>query len=224
LRTTLAAVFAVVVAGGARAQPVDIEEPAETFLSTTRVTLGGRLGVSAGNVLAVPYIVPGPGATVGLSQRFALYELMFVAVDGGLSVGVGSEGDALPALGYKGRAGVGLSFAFDDGLRFDIDVHGGITSVALIPTPRVGLGLELAKRWELAAGFAVDVEGHSDLDVLIVLPAPSASLEGGIAWRAGPFETRLRAGVDSDALVLLVVNSISASTYLALSAGLALPP
>lgn len=204
------------------AEPGD-DDDAATLASEGRVTLGGRLGVAAGNVGAVPFFLPGPGAFFTLSQRLVAFNLLFAGADGGLSLGINENSDSTSIAGYKGRMFAGLRLSFD-WIAFEGDVHGGLTSVALLPVPRMGLGAEtriaLPVCCEDEKIITLDAEGRFDADLLLIAPAPAISVEAGATWYIGPVFARGRVGIDADAVVAIIANTVSASVFAAVTLGL----
>jgi hypothetical protein len=202
------------------AEPQDDDDP--LLLSESRLTLGGRLGAAAGNVGTVPFFVPGPGAYVAASGRFVGFNLLFAGADAGVSLGL-DEQSTTSVAGYKARMLAGLRLSFD-WIAFEADIHGGLTSIALLPVPRMGLGAETRVALPLCCDderiLTLDGEGRLDADLLLIAPAPALSVEGGATWYIGPVFLRARVGVDADAVVALVANAVSASVFAALTLGL----
>ena len=192
----------------------------ETFVSESRLTFGGRLGAAAGNGLAVPFFGPGPGAFVTGSQRLLAFDLFYLGGDAGLSLGINDSGDFSSIAGYRGRVSAGLSLPIDM-VTFEAELHGGITSIAVVPVPRMGLGGAVKLALPVADFMTLDAEGRADVDFLVIVPAPAASLEGGATlWLGDALFTRLRAGIEGDAVIALVANSVSASVFLSVTLGL----
>ncbi len=197
-------------------------DDASTLVSESRLTTGARLGAAAGNVGAVPFFVPGPGGFVTVSGRLVGFNLLFAGADGGLSLGL-DETSTTSVAGYKARMFAGLRLSFD-WIAFEADIHGGLTSVALLPVPRMGLGAETRIALPLCCDddkvFTLDAEGRLDADLLLIAPAPAVSVEGGATWYIGPVFVRGRVGIDADAVVAIIANTVSASVFAALTLGL----
>jgi hypothetical protein len=207
---------------GIEVGPAEPEDDDPLLRSEARLTFGGRLGAAAGNVLAVPFFVPGPGGYVTGSQRLVAFNLLFAGADGGLSLGL-DEQSTTSVAGYKVRMLAGLRLSFD-WIAFEADMHGGLTSVALVPVPRFGLGAETRLALPLCCDderiVTLDAEGRFDADLLLIAPAPALSVEGGATWYIGPVFLRGRAGIDADAVIALIANTVSASVFASITLGL----
>jgi hypothetical protein len=191
---------------------------------TLRSSLDGRLGGAVGNVLLVPFATPGPGLGASLGGTFLVWDTFFTRADIAASAGYAQNGDALPLAGYEGLVAVGARMnGRYAGL--SADVHLGVSSVALFPLPRTGVGGEVIVRpvavdFDDDAGFWWDFRLRADADVLIIAPAPSASLSTGVRWWGGSTFVGARAGVAGDAIIAVVFNTVGASAFLSLESGL----
>jgi hypothetical protein len=199
----------------------DDDEPKEPamFTSRSQVHLGGRLGVAAGNIGAVPFFLPGPGAFLQGSERVALWDTAFVVVDGGLALGINDQNDSTSIAGYKLRGALGLRLSPTRNVSFDFDAHAGVTSIALLPLPRAGLGATINVAKPVGAGVTIDASANIDLDLLVIAPAPGFSANAGATWAYGPVFAGVHAGVDGDAIIAVVVNTISASGFVRATLG-----
>lgn len=207
-----------------RDEPVPAEEadpPKEPpmFTSRSQLHLGARLGVAAGNIGIVPFFLPGPGAFLQGSERVALWNTAFFELDGGLALGINDQNDSTSIAGYKLRGAFGLRLAPNSTFAFDLDAHAGVTSVVLLPLPRLGLGATMVFNRPIGAGVAVTGSANIDLDLLLIAPAPGFSANLGLVWNYGPVFAGVHAGVDGDAIIAVVVNTVSASGYVRATLG-----
>jgi hypothetical protein len=196
----------------------DKKKPA-MFTSRTQLHLGGRLGVAAGNIGVIPFFLPGPGAFLQGSERVALWNTAFFAVDGGLALGINNQSDSTSIAGYKLRGAFGLRLSPTPNLAFDFDAHAGVTSIVLLPLPRAGLGATVSFNKPVGAGVAIDGGATIDLDLLVIAPAPGFSANLGATWTYGPVFAGVHAGVDGDAIIAVVVNTVSASGFVRATMG-----
>lgn len=197
--------------------PID-DDDQRWVLFKVKLKLGGRLGGSVGNVLAVPFAVPGPGVTIDLASEFELFRAAFVGTSLGVSLGQSERPGDIPLGGYGA-----LIFGGARGdlrwLKGEVDLHLGVTSLALVPIPRLGIGVQGSVLPVREDWIEWDVTARSDLDVLLIAPAPGASLSTGVRLNIGDAWTELRLGADGNAVVAVLVNSLSGSLSLALAGG-----
>ena len=206
-------------AGAADDVAADDADDVEFVSASLRLNLEGRLGASVGNVLLVPFVVPGPGVGGELSAQLVFVEHITFGADLALSFGLATDrADPAPLAGYKGRLRAGL-LADADNLVLSADLHAGISSIALLPLPRVGLGGAATFRLYRGEVLTWDVKADLDLDVVIIAPSPGIGLSTGLSWRFGVLEFGARVGVDADAVVAVIVNTAGAAVFLNVFAG-----
>ncbi len=174
-----------------------------------------RIGVSAGNVLLVPFVVPGPGAVTGLSGHVLFLDHLLVAGDLGSSFGLQfSNADPAPLVGYRARLRLGLTGNPHPSLTLAADLRAGLTSFALIPLPRYGLGAALTWRPVDLEWFIWDIRGDIDAELLVIAPSPGLGLSTGTKFRFGWVEGGFRVGVEADAVVAVVINTGGVAAFL----------
>lgn len=185
-----------------------------TFVAASvRANFDGRFGVSVGNVLLVPFAIPGPAAGGELSAQLVFVEHITVGGDLALSFGLSTDrADPAPLAGYKGRLRFGL-LADADHLVLAADFHVGVSSIALLPLPRVGLGGSATFRLYRDEFFVWDIKADADLDLVIIAPSPGLGLSSGFTARYGYGEAGVRLGVDADAVIAVLVNTAGAAAY-----------
>lgn len=172
-----------------------------------------RLGVSVGNVLLVPFVVPGPAGGGALEARLVAFEHLTVGADVAASFGLATDrSDPAPLAGYRGRLRCGL-LADADRLVLAIDVHAGVSSVALLPLPKVGVQGAATFRIVRTEHISWDLKAEADADLILIAPAPGFGVSSGVTVGAGLFEFGVRVGVDADAVVAVVVNTAGAAAY-----------
>lgn len=180
--------------------------------------MGGRLGGTVGNVLAVPFAVPGPGLTIDLATEIELFRIAFIGSSLGLSLGQSQRPGDLPLGGYGA-----LVFAGARGdlrwIKGEVDLHLGLTSLALVPIPRVGLGMQGSVLPVREDWIEWDMTARSDLDVLLIAPAPGASLSTGVRLNFGHAWAELRLGADGNVVVAVLYNALSGAISLSLAGG-----
>lgn len=175
----------------------------------------GRLGVSVGNVLLVPFVTPGPGAATSLSARLRFFQHVTVGADIGASFGLQFENnDPAPLAGYRGRLRFGLTGDVVDSLTLAGDVRLGLSSFALVPLPRYGVSGTITWRPVDAGWFIWDVRGDVDAELLVIAPAPGFGLSTGTTFRFQMIEAGFRAGVEGDAVLAILVNTAGVAVFL----------
>ena len=181
---------------------------------SVRWSTDARLGVSAGNVLLVPFVTPGPGAATSLALRLRFFDHITVGGDLGASFGLQFENnDPAPLVGYRGRLRFGLSGDVIDSLTLAGDVRVGLSSFALVPLPRFGLGGSITWRPVDLGWFIWDVRGDVDAELLVIAPAPGFGLSTGTTFRYGMVEAGFRAGVEGDAVLAVLVNTVGVAVF-----------
>ncbi len=217
-RVLLSLLFALAAAEAP--EPVQSPERVDARIvrGTSSVRFDGRAGGSVGNVLLVPFATPGPGASLAVDGELTFLNLAFTHLDIAASMGFSQSGDPVPLAGYRAMGAAGLRqqgrFA---GL--GADVHAGITSFALIPLPRYGVGADLAVILVNWGGFSWEIKARGDLDLLVIAPAPSASLTTALRWRSDDGWFAVRGGVAGDAIVAVLVNTLGAQVFVGVEAG-----
>jgi hypothetical protein len=185
------------------------------FDGSLRWSSDARLGVSVGNVLLVPFMTPGPGASTSLSLRLRFFKHVTVGGEFGSSFGLQfANNDPAPLVGYRGRLQLGLSGDLIESLTLAGDLRAGVSSFALVPLPRYGLGGSLTWRPVDLGWFIWDVRGELDAELLVIAPAPGLGLSTGTTFRFGGVEGGLRAGVEGDAVLALLINTAGAAVFL----------
>lgn len=194
------------------------EEP-RWWQASLRLHGDARLGVTAGNVLLVPFVVPGPAAGGQFEAQFVVFEHVTVGADIAASFGLATDrSDPAPLAGYRGRVRFGL-LADADRLVLAVDLHAGVSSVALLPLPKVGISGAATFRLVHTEYVSWDLKADADADVIIIAPAPGLGVSSGVTVRFGGFESGVRVGVDADAVVAVVVNTAGAAAYVDVFAG-----
>ncbi len=211
---------AIEVAAVAAAAADDVvADEDRAVVASVKLGVDGRFGVSAGNVLLVPFVVPGPALGGDFSAQLLFIDHIIVGVDVAASVGLATDrADPAPLAGYRGRGRLGLITNLDR-LVLQADVHAGVSSVALLPLPRVGVGGAAAWRAIDSGIFVWDIKGEIDLDLVVIAPAPGLGLSTGWTFRYRDLDAGVRVGVDADAIVAVVVNTVGAAAYLDLFVG-----
>lgn len=199
--------------------PSNLEAPKDPFRlvrSTARLHLNGRFGVSVGNVLLVPFVIPGPAGGGEFSGQLTFFDHFTAGVDVGASFGLATDrSDPAPLAGYRGRLRLGL-LADADALVLAADLHAGLSSVALLPLPKVGVGASATFRLYRGEVFTWDIKSDGEFDLVIIAPAPGLGVSTGFTWRFGNdigVDTGVRFGVEADAVVAVVVNTAGAAAF-----------
>ena len=188
-----------------RAPIVDVVEVSARWASDV------RFGISAGNVLLGPFVVPGPGASTALSGRFRFFRHFTVGGDVATTFGLQTDNsDPAPIVGYRGRLRLGLTGDIG-ALTLAADLRGGVSSVALFPLPRYGLGGSLSWRPVDLGWLAWDLRADADLELLVIAPSPGFGASTGLTFQFGWFEGGFRLAVDADAVLAVVVNTVGAA-------------
>lgn len=170
-----------------------------------------RLGISAGNVLLVPFVLPGPGASTSLSGQFRFFQHFTVGGDIATTFGLQTDNsDPAPIAGYRGRLRLGLTGDIGS-LTLSTDLRAGVSSVALFPLPRYGLGGSVTWRPVDLGWFAWDLKAEADLELLVIAPSPGFGASTGLTFQFGWFEGGFRLAVDADAVLAVVVNTVGAA-------------
>jgi len=168
-------------------------------------------GVSAGNVLLVPFVVPGPGASTALSGQFRFFDHFTVGGDIATTFGLQTDNsDPAPIVGYRGRLRLGLMGDIG-ALTLSADMRAGVSSVALLPLPRYGVGGSIRWRPINVGWFAWDVRADGDLELLVIAPSPGLGVSTGVTFLFGWFEGGFRLAVDTDAVLAVVINTVGAA-------------
>jgi hypothetical protein len=158
-------------------------------------------------------VVPGPAAGGALDGELLFFDHVTAGVEIGAAVGLSTDrGDPAPLAGYRGRFRLGL-VSDSDRLVLAADLHAGVSSVALLPLPRVGLGGSATFRLWRDEVFTWDIKADADADLVVIAPAPGVGVSTGTSWRFGGVETGARVGVDADAVVAVFVNTPGAAVY-----------
>ena len=181
----------------------------------------GRFGGSIGNVLAVPFAVPGPGATQTLRADLTAF-VFYGAVDISATLGMRDDQGDAPIVGYGAMLRGGLRFDLEV-VKLQAELHGGISSLALFPLPRGGVGFSASLYPVRTRSFQVDITPSLDLDALLIAPAPSAELSAGARYTLSGCGQSLwieaRAGVQGSAIIAVLVNTLSGAVFLGAHAG-----
>ncbi len=186
----------------------------QVVTGSLRLSFDGRLGVSVGNVLLVPFVTPGPGGASALSAQLRIFDHITVGADLGASFGLQFQNnDPAPLVGYRGRLQLGLTGDVVESVSLAGALRVGVSSFALIPLPRYGLAGTVTWRPVDAGWFVWDVRGEVDAELLVIAPAPGFGLSTGTTLRFGAVEGGFRAGVEGDAVVAVVVNTAGAAVF-----------
>jgi hypothetical protein len=176
----------------------------------------GRFGGSIGNVLAVPFAVPGPGATQTLRADLTAF-IFFGAIDVSATLGLRDDQGDAPLVGYGAMLRSGLRFDFQV-LRLQAEVHGGISSLALFPLPRAGVGFAASLYPVRTRSYQIDITPSLDLDALLIAPAPSAELSAGARYILSGCGQSIwleaRAGVQGSAVIAVLANTLSGAVFI----------
>jgi hypothetical protein len=184
--------------------------------------LGAHAGASIGNVLLVPFAVPGISASLDLSEKITLFDTAFTRADLGIALGYNSEGDAVSFVGYSAQGAFGLRIQPVEFFEWQPEVHAGITSIAYLPVPKYGVGNTGTFLFNLDDDQRIDIKLRTDLDVLVIIPAPSGSASVGYRHRFGPFASSIRVGVEGSAILAALANTLSGNVFVLVSAELIL--
>lgn len=187
--------------------------------SSTTIELAGHGGGSVGNVLLVPFALPGLSGSLEGSQQLTFFGTFFLRADATIALGVNVTGDALSFAGYGATAALGLRIQPVDAFVWEPELRAGITSISYLPVPLVGFANEGTFLFPLGEDddLRLDVQLKAAIDFLVIVPAPSASASLGFRWRAGPFFQTTRVGVEVDAILAGLANSLTGGFFVTLN-------
>jgi len=188
--------------------------------SSTSAELAVHGGGSVGNLLLVPFAVPGLSLSLEGSQKLTFFETFFLRADALLAVGYNINGDAVSFAGYGAKAAAGLRIQPANFFVWEPELHGGITSIAYFPIPLVGIGSKATFLFPIDENIRFDLQLKADVDFLVIVPAPSGSASVGFRWRAGPFQQTTRVGMEGDAILAALANSLSGGFFIGVNAEL----
>ena len=217
---TVPPLLAALVLAGATpdvAPPAPLREPHAG--GAVELSASGRVGASAGHVLAVPYAFTLPGGGADLKLRHGIHNALYG--HGALSFSLGVDESGTLGGGYRARGGLGLTWLDVGWFAFATEAHLGLGSISLIPVPALGLRAAAVVRPVRFEHFVWELGADLEPELLVVVPRLKGGVHTAVTVPIGWFFLGVAAEASAEAVVAVVANLVSATAGARLFVGFA---